>query len=70
MVTFIHKMLYSITKFPVSQCNGETKCYTVNILLQTLFRYKIENLILIFLLNTHKQLVINHSNHKNTKFTL
>ena len=58
------------TKFPVSQCNGETKCYTVNVLLQTLFHYKIVNLILIFLFNTHKQLVINHSNKKNTKFTL
>ena len=70
MVTFIFKMLYSITKLPVSQCNGETKCYTVNIFLQTHFRYKIVNLILIFLFNTHKQLVINHSNQKNTKFTL
>ena len=63
-------MLYSITKFPVSHSNGETKCYTVNIFLQTHFRYNIENLILIFLFNTHKQLVINHSNHKNIKFTL
>ena len=67
MVTFIFKMLYSITKFPVSQCNGETKCYTVNIFLQTYFRYKIVNLILIFLFNTHRQLVINHSNQKKKK---
>ena len=42
----------------------------MNIFLQTHFHYKTVNLILIFLLNTHKQLVINHSNQKNTKFTL
>ena len=70
MVTFFLTMLYLITKFPVSQCNGETKCYTVNIFLQTHFCYKIVNLILIFLFNSHKQLVINHSNKKNTKFIL
>ena len=48
----------------MSQCNGETKCYTVNIFLQTHFRYKIVNLILIFLFNTHKQLFINRLNKK------
>ena len=62
--TLLHLSLRCYTQLQISPCNGETKCYTVNIFLQTHFRYKTVNLILIFLFNTHKQLVINHSNKK------